>query len=291
MHTDQPTLDAFWDFNDPSGSEARFRAWLDNCPADATEARAEAMSQLARALGLQQRFEEAHAVLDEAEGLLRERAATRAGVRILLERGRAFRSAGDPENAKRCFESAHGAAERLDEPYFAVDTLHMLAIAATGEEAVDLNRRAIAAAEATTDSRARKWCGSLWNNLGWSLHDLGRYEKAKEAFEAHLVIRREQGNEEQAAIAQWSIAKMLRLLGRREEALRILEPLLAHPARQGNDAEGYTREEIANCLHELDRGEEARPHFARAWTLLRDDIWLARDEPARLERLRVLGGM
>ena len=42
-------------------------------------------------------------------------------------------------------------------------------------------------------------------------------------------------------------------------------------------------------LREL--GEEARPHFARAWALLSQNIGLAAAEPGRLERLRALGAL
>ncbi len=60
---DGALLDNFWDFGDPAGSEARFRKQLG--PLDPKGiAAAELTTQLARALGLQDRFTEASAVLD-----------------------------------------------------------------------------------------------------------------------------------------------------------------------------------------------------------------------------------
>src|SRR5205814_2106155 len=53
--------------------------------------------------------------------------------------------------------------------------------------------------------------------------------------------------------------------------------------------EGYTEEEIGECLLLIARQAEASPHFARAWKLLHEDPWLSRDEPKRLERIMSLG--
>lgn len=84
---------------------------------------------------------------------------------------------------------------------------------------------------------------------------------------------------------------MYRHLNRVQEALTIQRELLELPERQGNLSEGYTREEVGECLMLLEREAEAQPHFARAWELMHDDPWLSRDEPERLERLKRLGGM
>jgi hypothetical protein len=64
--------------------------------------------------------------------------------------------------------------------------------------------------------------------------------------------------------------------------------LLEEHERAGT-SDGYVREEIGECLLALGREAEARPHFARAWSLLSRNPWLAASEPARLERLRTLG--
>jgi len=39
----------------------------------------------------------------------------------------------------------------------------------------------------------------------------------------------------------------------------------------------------------LGREEEARPYFARAWSVLSQNVWLVETEPERLERLHTLG--
>ncbi len=66
QHADMDDLGAAieqaWDFEDPAGSEARLRALLTD--ADGQDALV-LRTQVARALGLQQRYDEAQAVLDE----------------------------------------------------------------------------------------------------------------------------------------------------------------------------------------------------------------------------------
>ncbi len=60
---DPLVLDRLWDFSDPAGSEQRLREAIDRAPTDSTE-HAELTTQLARALGLQDRFDDARALLD-----------------------------------------------------------------------------------------------------------------------------------------------------------------------------------------------------------------------------------
>jgi hypothetical protein len=84
-----------WDFDDLDASAQRFRAQLEQEDSDA--GRAEVLAQVARVHGLRGAFAECERVLDEAEPLAGDDA--RANVRLELERGRMFRSSGDPEAA------------------------------------------------------------------------------------------------------------------------------------------------------------------------------------------------
>jgi tetratricopeptide (TPR) repeat protein len=120
---------------------------------------------------------------------------------------------------------------------------------------------------------------------------MGQYSDALKLFERDLEHRKQNGNNVEVGIARWSIAKMLRHLGRVEESLNLQMELLNDPDRKNNDSEGYTREEIGECLLLLNRPSEAKSHFARAWELLHNDPWLKQDEPARLERLKKFGGL
>ncbi len=280
-------LDDLWDFADPAASEARFRQWLDQLrltPSADDSQRAEAETQLARAQGLQRRFADAHATLDAVEAVLAQ-VTDRVRIRYALERGRVFNSAGEPERAQPHFLAAWEQAGAANEDALAVDAAHMLAIVASGEDALLWNLRALDLAQSSEQPKARRWQASLFNNIGWGYFDEGRYDAALTMFERALEQRRADGAEDkEVGIATWCVARTLRALGQTEDALALQRSLL-----ETQSEEGYVSEEMGECLLALGRMEEARPHFRRAAEMLARDLWLPEREPERLERLRQLG--
>jgi tetratricopeptide (TPR) repeat protein len=275
-----------WDFADPAGSRARFEELL--ARTDDPAERAEIGTQIARTHGLELDFDSADAVLDRVEASL---TADMAGARIrsLLERGRVRNSSGDPAAARAPFEAAMVAAQDAGMDDLAVDAAHMLAIATGGDEAVAWNARALAMSVASADPAARRWQGSLYNNLGWTYHNRGDHEQALAMFARALAYFEAVGLVDRANIARWSIGKTYRFLGRIGEALEIHRGLLGQPGYDGTPSEGYAREEIAECLLGQGERDDAGPEFARAWQLLHDDPWLRRDEAPRLRRMHDLG--
>ena len=279
-------IHGLWDFSDPAGSEQRFRTLLDRLAGD-PEGEAVVRTQIARAEGLQRSFEDGHATLDAVEALPAARGA-RVAVRVALERGRLHNSAGEAGKARPLFVAAFERARDAGEEALAIDAAHMIAIVEPAAAAkAEWNERALALAEASGDPLARRWRASLLNNLGWTRHEEGRFAEALALFEAALVARREQGGAPGPLhVARWAVARAKRSLGRYEEALAAQRTLAAEAAEE----DGHVFEEIAECLLALGRGDEARTWFARAHASLAGDPWFAEAEPARLERLRALGG-
>jgi len=280
-------LDDLWDFDEPAASEGRFRSAIAAAVAAHDEPAAdEARTQLARALGLQRRFVDGHLVLDGVD--VAHPAEDRIRVRVRLERGRLFRSSGDPAAAVAPFEAAWNLARTLGEDGLAVDAAHMLALvdAPPGESA--WHARALELADTSPQAAARRWRGSLWNNIGWARFEAGDVTGAHAAFETALAARREQGKPKETRVAEWCIARCLRALGRVGEALVIQERLAADTVAAGEAEDGYGSEERGECLLALGRGAEAQPYFARAAALLSADPWLAEKEPERIARLRRL---
>lgn len=290
-------LDALWNFDDPPASEAAFQSAAEAArSAGDVPDFAEVLTQVARAQGLQRRFDDAHRTLDEAASLLRaadESArgrpgrASRARVRLLLERGRVFNSSGRKDEARPLFVEAWDAARAASFEALAVDAAHMVAIVETPDEAILWNERALEFAERASEPRARKWRGSLLNNLGWAYHERGTFPKALAAFEGALAAREEAGIAAQIRIAKWCVARCLRSLGRVEEALarqeelqRELDEAVAH--------DGFVQEELGECHLALGRMAEAQPYFARASEILSTDPWFVANEAPRLERMRAL---
>jgi tetratricopeptide (TPR) repeat protein len=287
-----PDFDALWNYDQPAESEQAFLAILEQTAEDGSSAyRLELLTQIARAQGLQRRFDTAHATLDRAQAALDETPTGETEtprVRYLLERGRVFNSAGEPERARSLFLAAWRLATVAGEDGYAVDAAHMLGIVEPVEQGLEWNRKALALAESSADSRARRWRGSLYNNMGWTYHAAGEYELALAMFESALDAWEVDGQTGRVPIARWAIARALRSLGRTQEALARQMALLKEGERVGA-SDGFVSEEIGECLLALGCEQEARPHFARAWALLSQDAWLAGSDPARLDRLHTLG--
>lgn len=271
-------LAELWDFNQPDVSEQRFRdALVTATGSDALVLR----TQLARALGLQRRFEEADAELDAVPDSPDPLVRTYRE----LERGRVRNSSGDPGAAQPHFLAALAEAESAGLDHLAADAAHMMAIATPGEAQIPWAERALAIASASDDPRARRWVGSVSNNLGWTLHGLGRYDEALAVWQQALAFREEQGDPGPLRVAQWTVARGLRSLGRYDDALAIQRELVGKV-----ESDGYVQEELGELMLATGRPDDARPHFARAYEVLSQDIWLAANEQARLARLAELGG-
>lgn len=271
-----------WDFNDPAGTETKFRNVLQTTADPDTQLLLK--TQIARTLGLQKKFPEALAQLEEvdAEILLNPTTSAMTKAYTAMERGRALRSSGDKEGAKLHFDNARTLAAGI--PDVLIDAIHMQAIVAESDEALRLNMEAIGIARAADDPRARKWLGSLLNNTAWSYHDKGLHELALDLFQEALEFREKEGDPERIRIARWSVARCFRSIGRFGPALVMQRALLL-----GNEKDGYTHEEIAENMAALGQLQEAKPHFARAYELLKEDPWF--DDKDRLLRLRTMGGV
>jgi tetratricopeptide (TPR) repeat protein len=254
-------LDELWDFDDPAGSELRFRRELAEAPSGTC--RAELETQLARAVGLQGRMDDASAVLDAVETAGDLEPVVRA--RLLLERGRLRNSAGDRVASVEYFGAALTVAESAGEDFLAVDAAHMLAIV-DPDWSQAWTDRALDIVVESADPRTRRWAGSLHNNAGWAHHDAGRYDEALAEFELALAAYSELGTEEQVRVAQWAVARALRSLDRFEDAL-VIQRRLA----EQDPSDGYVHQELAELLRATGRPESAAEHAAAAAALLGPD--------------------
>jgi len=285
LEAPSPDILALWDFDDPAGSEARFRAAL----ADAThDAALSLRTQVARTHSLRRQFAEAHRELDAVDAGLAG-AGAEPRVRALLERGRTWRSSGEPARARPLFLQAEQLARSAGLEFLHVDALHMVALVQPDPEAqLEWNLRALAAARSARDAQARRWEASLNHNIGWALHDAGRHEDALQHFDAALAARLRDGAKAQRVReARWSVARQLRALARHDEALARLRELEAELAAAG-ETDGFVPEEIAENLLALGRADDARPFFAQAHAQLSQINTVDRPDDARLARLLAL---
>jgi tetratricopeptide (TPR) repeat protein len=203
----QQELDDLWDFSDAEKSVRQLREAAADAPSGSV-ASAELHTQVARALGLQERFAEGDAELDSID--------SRDGVvlaRVLLERGRLRNSSGHPEDAIPLFEEALAAASAEGQDFLAVDAAHMLAIA-DSDRRERWTARALETVDETTDARTKRWAVSLHNNLGWKLFDGGNAAAALAEFELAADAARDFGTPQQRVWAQEAIDEVRAALDR-----------------------------------------------------------------------------
>lgn len=280
--TRSPDLDSLWDYSDPVGSEARFNELLAQMQALTDPSpMAEVLSQIARAQGLQQRFLEAKSTLHRAEPMW-NRISSRARCRVLLETGRLEHSSGRPGSGEDLFLVALSLADQTGEEALAIDAAHMLAIVTLGEKQVGWGIRAIERAKQSSNSKARRWLGTLYGNLGCSYLDVGRLEDAMSMFRAAEVWSRTQGRPEQHRKARWRVGRCERLLGEIASAIATQRELM-HEGEITGDEDGYVFRELGELC--LIRGEaaEAALMFRRARSIFSRDPWrLTRTETEEL---------
>jgi tetratricopeptide (TPR) repeat protein len=284
-----PTIRSLWDFSNPAESEARFRQWRDRVHSHSVEA-VELQTQVARALGLQGRFDDGLAALDVAKAMP---AATTplAQVRLLLEHGRLLNSFGRAAEALPIFRAAHELAKSSGFGALAIDAGHMVAIALPNAvDQIAWNTALFEDAVASSESEVRRWSASLANNLAWALFDQKNLTSSLQWHERALELFRERGDADAVRIARWSVAKLWRIMGRVQPALAEQQAIL-HLLKDSNRTDGFVHEEIGECLLALGAADESREHFRLAHEELSKIDWMKRDEPARIERLAQLGAL
>ncbi|MCF6378957.1 tetratricopeptide repeat protein [Nocardioides KLBMP 9356] len=229
-------LRALWDFDDPAASEQRFRELAEG--ADEPLA-TYALTQVARALGLQESYGDGHALLDDLSPTDPEGRA-----RVALERGRLLRSGGDPAGSRPQFEAAVVEARAAALEELEVDALHMVALVAEPGDRLAAHHAALTRARASKAPAARDWDASLLNNIGMEHADAGDHDAALSAFEQALAARRRIGDPARTRVAQWMVGWSLRHLGEVDRAREVQLALKAELESIG-EHDPYVDEELA----------------------------------------------
>ena len=186
------------------------------------------------------------------------RASAQAQVRYFLELGRTYASTTHKaeeitpewrEKARSAYTHAFEKAKAARLDYLAIDALHMMVIVDSGaDEQLAWNEKALAYMEASSQDEAKKWEGSLRNNVGYAHHLAGRYDEALAQFRLSLAAHERNGRAANARIAHWMIARTLRVQGKAEEATRIqlrLEREWKAPARRTRTSTRSSRNSTA----------------------------------------------
>jgi len=286
-------FDKLWDYNAPEETEKKFREILpelkDHKDFEYQSAYLQLQTQIARTLGLQMKFDEAHTLLDEIDPLLNDEFYV-AKIRYLLERGRTFRSSKQVERSCDLFIKAYELAVKHNEDNLAVDAAHMMGIIEPFEEAQRWNELAMEIAEKSNDKKAKKWLGPLYNNTAWNYHDNNDFNEALELFEKNVVWHTERNSKQELIIAKWSVARALRSLDKINKAIKLQLELIDEIEEKGLDDDGYVFEELGELYLIKENEEESKKYFGLAYDLLSKDKWFVEYEKERLDRIKELGG-
>ena len=267
MALDLPSL---WDFGQPALSEQRFVAALAGASAD------DALilrTQIARSYGLRNDSAKAREMLREIELQLTD-GSPEARARFALELGRSYASAThdavsaeDKVLARAAYEQALATARAGHLDGLAIDAIHMLAFVDTApSDQLMWAEVALAVVQSSSQPAAKRWEGSIRHNIGYALHQLGRYDEALAQFQQAKAIRErgsDSGKDLQAIrVAEWMVAWTLRALGRSDEALAIQLRLERERDAAGTPSR-YVFEELAHLYRALGNDERAQHYTER----------------------------
>jgi tetratricopeptide (TPR) repeat protein len=260
-------LAPLWDFSQPELSERRFQQALVAATGDDALI---LQTQIARTRGLRKDFDAARSVLRQVEPSIGA-AGPEAKVRYLLELGRSFASAmHQPEQmtpkakaqARRAWESALGTAREAGLDALAIDAIHMFAFIDTSPaDQLKWGQAALEVVQSSSQPDAKRWEASVRNNIGYALHQLGRFDEALGQFRKAVQLRERGTNAEATRAAHWMVAWTLRSLGRTDEALAIQLRLEAQGDAAGQP-DPFVFEELA-ALYTAKGDAERAAHYAK----------------------------
>ncbi len=281
-----PNFDARWNYGDPAATEKEFREILPQAEATGNfEYLGQLLTQIARCEGLQGRFDASHATLDSAEKVIAEHDLKLAHVRYFLESGRAFNSSGKQDKAIPLFHSAYELATEQHELRYAIDAVHMIAIAERDpRRQVEWNLRGIALCEAEPNQKG--WLNALLNNIGESYLLLEEYDNAAATFQRLSEIQVQRSGVADMFTVK-DLAKASRLGGNPKKSVELMQPILDKLLKEKQD-DGYIRQELAEGLYATGHQDEAKPHFSKAFELLSKDSWARQNEPEKVARMKEL---
>lgn len=229
---------------------------------------AEALAMTARAYLATGKKEEGRKWLEKAKAASKDNDA-KAWSRYLGVRGRYEWKDEKLEEAKKTFVAMYDYC--VDKKLFdrAVDAAHMVAIVAPKEEQEAWALKGIKAAEA---GGFEGWLGPLWNNLGWSYEEQGKYPEMLEALLKAREYHYKGTQDLPKLIADWAVAKAYRLNKKLKEARELqaktFEWAKKLSAEKPDDAE--RAEWIGWCKWELGELDAADGKKESALTLLKE---------------------
>jgi len=231
--------------------------------------RIEALAQVARSYSITGDGEKGESWLNQAAALAQE-SEPLGWSRYRLVLGVYQREAGQREAATQTFIELYEYCLAHDLHERAVNAAHMVAIAADLETQVVWGKKGIAAAEA---GGHEEWLGPLWNNLGWTYDDLGRYEDSLQALITAREYHYRGGSDHAKLVADWSVGHAHRVVGEAGIAHEWLTDVhLRATQRYERDRSPDTAEWVGHAARELAELAVAGGKTEEAYDLMREAL-------------------
>ncbi len=97
----------------------------------------------------------------------------------------------------------------------AIDAAHMVAIVSDMNDRIEWGLKGIKAAE---EGNITEWLGPLWNNHGWNLDEMGKYDQSLAALLKAREYHYQSQDEMSRLIADWSVGHAYRMVGQLDTA-------------------------------------------------------------------------
>lgn len=188
--------------------------------------------------------------------------------RYLGVRGRFEWQDKELDKAAKTFEEMYQFCSEQKLHERAIDAAHMMAIVSDLEGQVIWAKKGIAEAEA---GEVTRWLGPLWNNLGATYEDLGKYKNAIEAYLKAREYHYEYGSETNKMIADWAVGHAYRLNGDFQNAEKWIRPVLDWSVKLNNiEFIGWANHELGEIELARENSKSALEHLIKAAEYLKE---------------------
>ena len=278
-----------WDFSDPQACEKNFRKKMEEFSTSAFYVW-ELQTQVARALGLQGKFDEAFQILDSIQAGF-EYAPTceskdLVGIRYNLERGRILKLTNKVEDSIRYFRFALKLAMKIRADDLSIDAIKMLLDMSSVNDRIELGLKGINIATELGNENLYPIVGAFALNVGEAYLENKNYQKAIEQFMHARDIFSKLFDAEKVRKIRISICIAQRGLGNYKEALLELRVQEEWLKKTGN-SDGIVFEEIAENLMALGQSSSSI-YFSKALKSFEAQSLVSDMDSKRISRIRQL---
>jgi len=227
----------------------------------------EAYAMIARTYLTNDRKDEGRPWIEKARGIARDDEPL-GWSRYLGVRGRFEWQDKELEKSSATFKEMYRYCSEKGLHERAIDAAHMVAITGGKDDQVEWGLKGIKEAEA---GNVTGWLGPLWNNLGYTYEDMGKYRESLDAYLKAREYHHKYSDEKSKIVADWAVGHAYRLLSEPDSAGQwITQDMLAKFESLGDlEFQGWALKEMGEIAMLKSQPDSALTYFVRAEEKLR----------------------